>query len=85
MLPLVLANLIDRHNVRMRQTRYCFRFRLRGSGPVPCHNLGGALEMNWKEVLRVAELPEYRNVEECKTLVREVANELKVKYPFDSD
>lgn len=47
--------------------------------------LGGAMEMNWNEVLRVAELPEYRNVEECKALVREVADELKVKYPFDSD
>ena len=47
--------------------------------------LGGAVEVNWKEVLRVAGLPEYRNVEECKALVREVADELKVKYPFDSD
>ena len=47
--------------------------------------LGGALEMNWEEVLRVASLPEYRNVEECKALVREVANELKVKNPCDSN
>jgi hypothetical protein len=47
--------------------------------------LGGAVEMDWNEVLRVAGLPEYRTVEECKELVREVADELKVKYPFDSD
>ena len=47
--------------------------------------LGGAVNMNWSEVLRVANLPEYRNVNECKALVRKVANEIKVKYPFDSD
>ncbi len=46
--------------------------------------LGGGLELNWREVLRVAALPEYRNVEECKALVREVAHELKVKSPFDT-
>lgn len=45
--------------------------------------LAGAVEIDWNEVVRVAELPEYRNVEECKTLVREVADELKVKSPFD--
>jgi hypothetical protein len=47
--------------------------------------LGGAMHMDWSEVLRVANLPEYRNVKECKALVRKVANELKVKSPFDSD
>lgn len=47
--------------------------------------LGGAVNMNWSEVLRVANLPEYRNVKECKALVHEVANELKIKSPFDSD
>ena len=47
--------------------------------------LTGAVSMNWGEVLRIANLPEYRNVNECKTLVREVANELKIKSPFDSD
>ncbi len=41
--------------------------------------------MDWKEVLRIASLPEYRNVEECKALVCEVANELKIKSPFDTD
>jgi hypothetical protein len=47
--------------------------------------LAGAVNIDWSEVLRVANLPEYRNVEECKALVREVANELKIKSPFDSD
>jgi hypothetical protein len=47
--------------------------------------LAGAVNMNWSEVLRVANLPEYRNVNECKTLVNEVAHELKIKSPFDSD
>jgi len=45
--------------------------------------LDGVVKMNWAEVLRVANLPEYRNSEECKALVREVANELKVQNPFD--
>lgn len=47
--------------------------------------LGGAVKLDWSEVARVANLPEYRNLEECKALVREVAHELKVKNPFDSD
>jgi hypothetical protein len=47
--------------------------------------LAGAINMDWSEVLRIANLPEYRNVNECKALVREVANELKIKCPFDPD
>lgn len=47
--------------------------------------LGGALKMDWKEVLRIAQRPEYRNVEQCKVLVRAAADELKIKSPFDSD
>jgi hypothetical protein len=47
--------------------------------------LGGAVKMDWEEVLRVASLPEYSNVKECKKLVREVSDELKVKDPFDTD
>ncbi len=39
--------------------------------------------MCWAEVRRVARRPEYRNSEECETLVNELANELKVKSPFD--
>jgi hypothetical protein len=41
------------------------------------------VEMDWQEVQRVAQRPEYRNVEECEALVSEVANELKIKSPFD--
>lgn len=47
--------------------------------------LVGAVNMNWSEILRVANLPEYRNVNECKALVNEVAHELKIKSPFDPD
>ena len=47
--------------------------------------LSGAVKMDWSEVLRVANLPEYRNVNMCKALVNEVAHELKIESPFDSD
>ncbi len=43
------------------------------------------IDMNWTEVRRVAQLPEYRNIKECETLVNEVANELKLPSPFHSD
>ena len=43
------------------------------------------IEMNWGEVRRLANLPEYRNLPECETLVKEVANELKLKNPLHSD
>src|SRR5262245_14789003 len=35
--------------------------------------------MDWTEVLKVAQLPEYNNVSDCKALEREVVNELKVQ------
>ena len=47
--------------------------------------LRGQIEMNWAEVKRVAQLPEYRNLKECETLVNEVANELKLKNPLYPD
>jgi len=47
--------------------------------------LAGSLPVNWEEVRRLANLPEYRNLLECETLVQEVANELKVKNPLRSD
>jgi hypothetical protein len=47
--------------------------------------LAGAVSMDWNEVLRVANLPEYRNLAMCKSLVNEVANELKIESPFDPD
>jgi hypothetical protein len=47
--------------------------------------LGGALELDWKEVRRLASRPEYGILPECKALVREVANELKIQSPVDSN
>lgn len=47
--------------------------------------LRGQTGMNWTEVRRVAQLPEYRNLKECETLVNEVANELKLRSPFHPD
>ncbi len=44
--------------------------------------LGGDLAVDWNEVRRVANLPEYRNLSECVKLVKEVADELKVKSPL---
>jgi hypothetical protein len=41
--------------------------------------------MNWAEVRRVAQLSQYRNLEECETLVNEIANELKLQSPFHPD
>ncbi len=47
--------------------------------------LKGAIRMDWQEVLRIADLPDYRNVEECRTLVAEIADELRIKNPLDPD
>jgi hypothetical protein len=47
--------------------------------------LGGMIEVNWDEVRRVANLPEYRNLPECVKLVKEVADELKIKSPLHPD
>jgi len=46
--------------------------------------LNGSMSMDWKEVLRVASLPEYRNLDECKSMVIELANDLKIQNPFDT-
>ena len=43
------------------------------------------LPVDWNEVSRVANRPEYRNLNECKALVREVADELKLQSPLHSD
>jgi hypothetical protein len=43
------------------------------------------IEMNWDEVRRLANLPEYRNFPECEKLVKEVADELKIKSPLHTD
>jgi len=47
--------------------------------------LTGGLPVDWKEVRRLANLPEYRNLAECESLVQEVADELKIKSPLRSD
>jgi hypothetical protein len=47
--------------------------------------LGGGIDMNWNGVKRVTALLEYRDVPECVALVGEVADELKIKSPFDPD
>ncbi|SPE62463.1 hypothetical protein SBV1_840013 [Verrucomicrobia bacterium] len=44
--------------------------------------LGGALAVDWKEVRRIANLPEYRNFQECAEMVSEIARELKVENPL---
>jgi hypothetical protein len=44
--------------------------------------LGGDVAVDWEEVRRVANLPEYRNLPECEALVKEVADELKVNSPL---
>jgi hypothetical protein len=43
------------------------------------------IEMNWAEVRRLANLPEYRNLPQCVQLVKEVADELKIKSPLHPD
>lgn len=43
------------------------------------------IAMNWDEVRRVANRPEYRNLPQCVQLVKEVADELKIKSPLHSD
>ena len=47
--------------------------------------LMGGVAVNWNEVRRLANLPEYRNLKECVKLVNEVADELKIKSPLHPD
>jgi hypothetical protein len=47
--------------------------------------LGGDIAVNWDEVRRLANLPEYRNLPQCVKLVNEVADELKIKSPLHPD
>ena len=47
--------------------------------------LTGSVALDWDEVRRLANLPEYRNLAECGRLVKEVADELKIKSPLHSD
>jgi hypothetical protein len=43
------------------------------------------IAMDWGEVRRLANRPEYRNLPECEKLVKEVADELKIKSPLHPD
>ncbi len=43
------------------------------------------IEMNWDEARRLANMPEYRNFPQCAQLVKEVADELKIKSPLHPD
>jgi hypothetical protein len=43
------------------------------------------MAVNWNEVRRLANLPEYRNLPQCVQLVKEVADELKIKSPLHTD
>jgi hypothetical protein len=47
--------------------------------------LRGEIAINWDEVRRLANLPEYRNLPQCVQLVKEVADELKIKSPLHPD
>jgi len=47
--------------------------------------LSGALQMDWKEVRRLAETSEYNVFDEIQRLVQEVSRELQVSSPYDPD
>ena len=47
--------------------------------------LTGGMAVNWIEVRRLANLPEYSNLQQCEKLVKEVADELKIKSPLHPD
>lgn len=47
--------------------------------------LTGGMAVNWDEVRRLANLPEYRNLPQCVQFVKEVADELKIKSPLHPD
>jgi len=47
--------------------------------------LTGGVAADWDEVRRLANLPEYRNLSQCVQLVKEVADELKIKSPLHPD
>ncbi len=47
--------------------------------------LGGGLEMDWREIRRLAESRDYQIFDELRQLVQEIARELKVSSPYDPD
>ena len=46
--------------------------------------LRGQVAFDWQEVRRLADLPQYRILPQCRELVRQVADELETENPFDS-
>jgi hypothetical protein len=46
---------------------------------------GGLPTRRYVSLRRLANLPEYRNLPECVKLVKEVADELKIKSPLHPD
>jgi len=47
--------------------------------------LRGGIIVDWNEVRRLANRPEYRNLRECEEVINEVADELKIASPLRSD
>jgi hypothetical protein len=47
--------------------------------------LAGGIAIDWSEVRRVANRPEYRNLPKVEEMVKEVADELKAKNPLHPD
>lgn len=47
--------------------------------------LDGSVQVDWNDVRRIANLPEYRNLTECVQLVKEVADELNIETPLHPD
>ena len=71
----VLVSVYPRAN---REARACARTLLSVA-------LRGQVKLDWREVQRLARTPPYRILNECRELVREVANEIKQTSPFDPD
>ena len=47
--------------------------------------LDGSIPVDWNEVRRVANLPDYRNLPDCVKLVKKVADELNLQTPLHPD
>ncbi len=47
--------------------------------------LRGQIELDWNEVKRLAQRPEYRIFPQCDALVKEVADEVQIKSPLHPD
>lgn len=45
----------------------------------------GRLAMDWAEIQRIAGLPGFRVWPECKSMVKEVSDELEIKSPYLAD